>query len=199
MPLVDPVPAPASLGARVTERTVVVSWTPPVAEPGGAPVTFNVYRKDAAAAPLNPAPIAAIEYEHTGVEFGKEQCFVVRSLQAIQNVSIESDASQPACVTPRDTFPPAAPKGLRAVSEAGAVSLVWDASSEADLAGYLVLRAEAPGETLQPLTPKPVREANYRDTTVQPGVRYVYAVVAIDTATPANASAQSAREEVTAR
>jgi hypothetical protein len=199
VPLVDPVPPPTSLGTRVTERSVVVTWTPPVAEPGGPPVTFNVYRKDAAASPLNQAPIAGIEHEHSGIEFGKEQCFVVRSLQAIQNVSIESDASEPTCVTPQDKFPPAEPKGLRAVAEAGAVSLVWDANSEADLAGYLVLRAEAPGETLQPLTPKPVREANYRDTTVQPGVRYVYAVVAVDTATPANTSAQSAREEVTAR
>jgi hypothetical protein len=199
VPLVDPVPPPTSLGTRVTERSVVVTWTPPVAEPGGPPVTFNVYRKDAAASPLNQAPIAGIEHEHSGIEFGKEQCFVVRSLQAIQNVSIESDASEPTCVTPQDKFPPAEPKGLRAVAEAGAVSLVWDANSEADLAGYLVLRAEAPGETLQPLTPKPVREANYRDTTVKPGVRYVYAVVAVDTATPANTSAQSAREEVTAR
>jgi hypothetical protein len=199
VPLVDPVPPPTSLGTRVTERSVVVTWTPPVAEPGGPPVTFNVYRKDAAASPLNQAPIAGVEHEHTGVEFGKEQCFVVRSLQAIQNVSIESDASEPTCVTPQDKFPPAEPKGLRAVAESGAVSLVWDANSEADLAGYLVLRAEAPGETLQPLTPKPVREANYRDTTVKPGVRYVYAVVAVDAATPANTSAPSAREEVTAR
>jgi hypothetical protein len=199
VPLVDPVAAPPSLGTRVTERSVVVTWTPPVAEPGAPPVTFNVYRKDAAAAPLNQSPIAAVEYEHAGVEFGKEQCFVVRSLQAIQNVSIESDASEATCVTPQDKFPPAEPKGLRAVAEDGAVSLVWDTNTEADLAGYLVLRAEVGGETLQPLTTKPVREANYRDTTVKPGVRYVYAVVALDTATPANRSAPSAREEVTAR
>jgi hypothetical protein len=34
---------------------------------------------------------------------------------------------------------------------------------------------------------------------VKPGVRYVYVVVAVDTATPSNTSPQSARVEETAR
>ena len=117
----------------------------------------------------------------------------------VPSVTLESAPSAPACLTPLDKFPPAAPKGLRAVAEDGAVSLVWDQNTEADLGGYLVLRAEAPGDTLLPLTPQPIADANYRDTTVKPGVRYVYAVVAVDTATPRNPSAPSAREEVTAR
>ena len=57
-------------------------------------------------------------------------------------------------------FPPAAPKDLRAVAEEGAVSLVWDPNTEADLGGYLVLRGEvAAGGTLQPLTPQPIKDA----------------------------------------
>jgi hypothetical protein len=67
------------------------------------------------------------------------------------------------------------------------------------MAGYLVLRGEAPGDTLQPLTPQPIKDTSYRDTTVKPGVRYVYAIVAIDRATPPNRSAPSARVEETAR
>jgi fibronectin type 3 domain-containing protein len=50
-----------------------------------------------------------------------------------------------------------------------------------------------------PLTPDPVRETTYRDTAVRAGVRYVYAVVAVDDARPRNASAQSNRVEETAR
>lgn len=79
------------------------------------------------------------------------------------------------------------------------ISLIWDANTEPDLAGYIVLRGEAPGDTLQPLTPKPIRETTFRDTTVKPGVRYVYAIVAVDNATPPNRSVPSVRVEETAR
>jgi fibronectin type 3 domain-containing protein len=170
-----------------------------VAEPGMPPLAFNVYRREDAAAPLNPSPLSDVKFEIGGVEYGREQCFVVRTVQAIDKVTLESVPSAPGCLTPLDKFPPAAPSGLRAVAEDGAVSLVWDRSAEADLGGYLVLRGEAPGDTLQPLTPEPVKDATYRDVTVKPGVRYVYAVVAVDNATPRNSSAPSAREEVTGR
>jgi len=200
VPLLSPVAPPSSVAAGMpTERAIVVDWTPPVAEPGSLPLTFNVYRREALGAPLNQAPLSAITFELASIEYGKEECFVVRTVQDVQNVTIESDPSTPACLTPLDTFPPVAPKGLRAVAEPGAVNLVWDPNSEPDLGGYLVLRAEAPGDTLQPLTPKPIKDANFRDTEVKPGVRYVYAVVAVDTATPVNPSAPSAREEATAR
>jgi hypothetical protein len=46
---------------------------------------------------------------------------------------------------------------------------------------------------------EPIREPNHRDTSVQSGVRYVYALVAVDKASPPNTSAQSGRQEVTAR
>ena len=104
----------------------------------------------------------------------------MRTVQTLQNVTLESPTSAPACLTPLDKFPPAAPKGLRTVAEDGAVSLVWDQNAEADLDGYLVLRGEVPGDTLQPLTPQPIKDASYRDATVKPGVRYVYVVVAVD-------------------
>jgi predicted small lipoprotein YifL len=199
VPLVAPVAPPSAVAAQMpTENGVVVDWMPPVAGPGMPPLSFNVYRRDAGA-PLNPSPLADVKFEIGHVEYGKEQCFVVRTVQALESVTLESAPSAPACLTPLDKFPPAAPKGLRAVAEDNAISLVWDQNSEADLDGYLVLRGDAPGDTLLPLTPQPIKDANYRDATVKPGVRYVYAVVAVDTATPMNSSAPSTREEVTAR
>ncbi len=201
VPLVSPVAAPTAVVARMpTEKGVVVDWTPPVAEPGGAPVTFNVYRRESPGAALNPSPLAGASMEIANEEYGKEHCYVVRTIQAMQNVTVESEPSAPACLTPLDKFPPAAPKNLRAVAEEGAISLVWDANAEADLGGYLVLRGEAEGGTLQPVTPQPVKDATYRDTTVTPGARYVYAVVAVDTASPnRNTSPPSPQEAVTAR
>jgi len=200
LPLLPPVAPPSSVAAQLpTAQAVIVDWTPPVAEAGLPPLSFNVYRHEAVGPPLNPSPVTDVKLEIGGVEYGKEQCFVVRTVQALDSVTIESAPSAPACLTPLDKFPPAAPKGLRAVAEDGAVSLVWDQNSDADLGGYLVLRGEVPGDTLQLLTPQPIKDANYRDATVKPGVRYVYVVVAVDTATPGNQSGQSTREEVTAR
>lgn len=196
LPLGDLPPAPTALAAKFTESAVTLAWLPPVLE--GAAVQFNVYQPDGAA-PLNPAPLGAPAFERQGVEFGKEECFVVRAVTMAGVVSIESAPSERACVTPTDIFPPAAPRNLSGAPGSGFISLIWDANTEGDLAGYLVLRGEAPGDTLQPLTPAPIKETTFRDTTVKPGARYVYVIVAVDTATPANTSAQSNRVEETAR
>jgi hypothetical protein len=75
--------------------------------------------------------------------------------------------------------------------------LIWDANSERDLAGYLVLRGEAPGDTLRPITTEPVVAATYRDETARPGTRYVYAIAAVDRA--GNTSEPSNRAEEIAR
>jgi hypothetical protein len=148
---------------------------------------------------LTTAPLAMPSYDDPRVEFGVERCYVVRTVETLGAMSVESPPSERLCVTPADAFPPAAPKALAAVASEGAIGLIWEANTEADLAGYVVLRGEAPGDTLQPLTPQPIKETTFRDTTVKPGIRYVYAVVAVDNATPQNVSAQSNRVEETAR
>jgi hypothetical protein len=205
VPLVSPVAAPTSVVAQMpTEQGIVVDWTPPVGDPGGSPLSFSVYRRETPTDALNQKPLSEIKFEVPGVEYGKEHCFVVRAIQTVHNVTIESDVSAPGCVTPVDKFPPAAPKGLRAVAEDGAVSLVWEPNVEGDLAGYLVLRGEAPVETLpavapEAITAQPIKETTYRDASVKPGVRYVYMVVAADSANPRNTSERSAPEAVTAR
>jgi fibronectin type 3 domain-containing protein len=173
-----------------------------------AGVQYNVYAVPAAGSlpigvplaapvPLNPKPLDETTYTHEGAAPGKEQCFVVRSVATVGRAAIESDPSDPICLTPRDIFPPAAPKNLQAVGSAGVINLIWDANTESDLAGYLVLRGEAPGDTLQPLTGEPIKETRYQDRSIKPGVSYVYAIVAVDRAT--NRSAASNRVLETAR
>ena len=201
VPLVDPAAAPAGLDVQYDERTFVVTWLPPVAspadEPGAEAIAFNVYG-GGGSTPLNAAPIVETRFEHGPVRFGTDQCFLVRSVRTVQNVRIESGPSEPRCVSTRDTFPPAAPKGLQGIAGTEGISLSWDANTEEDFAGYIVLRGEAPDETLQALT-EPIRDTNYRDTAVKPGVTYVYRLVAVDKAAPPNTSAQSEPARVTAR
>jgi hypothetical protein len=208
--------APAAARAAATpptwnETSITVAWQPPAsASDEAAGVLYNIYAVPAAGAassgvpltapvPLNAAPLDVTTFAHEGAAPGREQCFVVRSVATVGTALIESDPSDPICVTPRDTFPPAAPKNLQAVGSTGVINLIWDANTDSDLGGYLVLRGAAPGDTLQPLTPAPIRETRYQDRSTTPGVTYVYAIVAVDRATPPNTSAASNRVQETAR
>lgn len=158
------------------------------------PATLPSWRVTAPMA-LNPAPLAATAIADT-VEFGRARCYTVRA----QRGTAMSEPSAPACVTPIDVFPPAAPAGLAAVPSEGGISLIWEPNAELDLGGYLVLRREAGDATLRQLTDVPIGDARYRDITVQPGTRYIYSVVAVDTQLPLpNVSAQSELVEETAR
>ncbi len=112
------------------------------------------------------------------MNWGKERCYAVRAIESLGDLKIESQESAPFCVTLEDTFPPAPPKNLQAVASDGAISLIWDANNESDLAGYLVLRGTSTGE-LAPITPAAIADTNFKDT-VPSGVRYTYAVVAVD-------------------
>jgi hypothetical protein len=147
--------------------------------------------------PLNPAPLAALTFQDARVEFGRERCYAVRTVNVFGTLGTESGSSEPVCVTPVDTFPPAAPASLQVVPSPGLISLIWNANTEPDLAGYVVLRGEASSDTLQPLMKEPISATNFNDTTVKAGVSYVYAVIASDKA--GNPSAQSNRVTETAR
>ena len=131
--------------------------------------------------------------------FGETRCYAVRVLDAVDELEIEGAESPATCVVLTDTFAPTAPSGLVAVADDAAISLVWDANSEPDLAGYRVLRGNAPDATLQALTPEPVERTTYRDARVVPGQRYWYAVQAVDTAVPPNSSPPSASIAESAR
>ncbi|MFM8532423.1 MAG: hypothetical protein ACKOEC_02325 [Acidimicrobiia bacterium] len=199
--LTPPAPPPLpplqakSLGFNTQATTYhLYDVTPTNASPGGAALLSVP-----APAPLTPQPLADTEFVIKPVAFGIERCFQVRPVDQVFGVAVIGPASPTSCVTPKDTFPPLAPRSLAAIAGSGVINLIWDANAEGDLAGYIVLRGEAPGDTLQAITTEPVAVTSYRDENVRPGVRYVYAVLAVDRAVPQNVSPQSNRAEETAR
>jgi hypothetical protein len=194
---------------------------PPVATGGTlppGPTRYNVYREieatptaDAAEAEKTPAPPAmpalASPEPVDGLTFndpqqsdGRRRCYSIAAVRGTAARAVEGHPSKAACVTTIDVFPPAAPTGVSPIAVEGAISLVWEASSEGDLQGYYVFRGEEGSETLTRITNDVVKETRYTDETVKPGVRYVYTVSAVDNQSPQpNVSAQSERVEVTAR
>jgi hypothetical protein len=216
--------APAETTVTVEEKSVTIRWSAPadargVIEPGdpsllpakplvaGPPTTmYDVYEMPRHAtpsapaevpAPLTPGPVGTLEFTQSNITLGAERCFVVRPVDILDGIHVRGPASPMACASFEDTFAPAPPGRLDAVATPGTISLIWEASDAADLAGYHVLRAEAGSATLTDLTTEFVLATSYRDETVRPGVRYTYAVIAMDKA--GNRSAESNRVEETGR
>jgi hypothetical protein len=199
----------ASLEARVTESAVELSWTAPTRTSGGDPLTgfsgYRIYRgeldpaaAEAASTDLSKAkwksPLALLSdsderaYRDTLFDFGKTYAYIVRSAVLVEGHPLESRDSNSEIVTPRDTFPPAAPQNLVVAALAGAspasvlADLSWSINLETDLAGYRVYRSEGQETRGVLLTPDLLLAPAYRDTSVEPGHRYWYSVTAVDRA-----------------
>ena len=74
---------------------------------------------------------------------------------------------------------PAAPTALSAKGQQASVALEWNANTEDDLVGYMVLRAEAATGEWNTIARK-VTQTHYVDNTCRQGVEYIYKVRAFD-------------------
>jgi fibronectin type 3 domain-containing protein len=153
---------------------------------------YNIYRSEQAGAfpdrPLNTDPVAEPRYVDGGLANDRTYFYVVRAVVNEAPPWQESASSNMAAATPRDITPPAAPLNLRAAATRAEVSLIWDANTEADLAGYLVYRSEVPQTAYRRVTPQPLRATTYADRTVARGTTYYYVITAVDTAATPNES-----------
>jgi hypothetical protein len=205
VPISTDIPSqPVDAKIAYTQDSMSMTWSPAQ----GSTPRFNVYEAtdpgDAGPkirvgvpphVPLNGTLLTEATFTDK-VQFGAQKCYIVRSVTMAGAVALESEAAPPVCVTARDEFSPAAPRELTAVSDDKGVNLIWEANTEADLGGYLVLRQSGGESTFSALTPEPIKDTTYRDSSVEPGRSYAYVVIAVDTATPANRSEPSNRAEV---
>ena len=209
-----PAPDPISdVKAEVKHAGILLTWTPPqntLAGVAPASVIYQIYRAEAlpqaqphqdsapAAAeaasqiPKSKAPLARIgetaenTFQDLQVEFGTTYVYSVRTLSQYPGVALESADSKLIVVTPRDTFPPAAPQGLVVVlvPKQGEVpahlEISWAISPETDIAGYNVYRSEQDGVPGTRLNPDLLLTPAFRDMNAEPGRHYVYTATAVD-------------------
>ncbi len=216
VPLVPPPPPPGGATIAYDEKAITVKWpavaqAPPIQRPaqgdelpstfvGLKPIAIRYHLYDATqpSAPvrLTTTPLAEPTFLDSRITWGEQRCYTVRAVETLSDLTIESDAPPPVCDTLKDTFPPAAPARLQSSPQEGAISLIWDANTETDLDGYIVLRGPS-ADSLKPIVSAPVQLTQFRDENLEPGVRYVYVVKAVDKA--GNTSAASNAVEEAAR
>lgn len=116
-----------------------------------------------------------------------------------EKVEIEGDDSQPVEVFTHDSFSPAAPEGLQAVSSGTAqekfIDLTWAPNTESDLAGYHLYRRQQNGEWVR-ITKDLITTPAFRDSDVKPGQTYYYAVSAVDMRRNESAKSEETSETV---
>ena len=211
-----PAPDPIlDVKAEVTHAGIILTWSPPQKTPvGEAPpiVAYHIYRAEAALeVRTQPAPVTnasesisevpklkgpftrigetlETSFRDLQVDFGTTYLYSVRSISQYPGVTLESSDSKLIAVTPRDTFPPAAPQGLVVVLVPGQgqmpahLEISWAISPETDIAGYNVYRSEQDGMPGTRLNSDLLLTPAFRDMNAGPGRHYVYTATAVDRA-----------------
>jgi hypothetical protein len=193
--------------------------TPPgTPQPPAGPTLYNIYRDVAPdplvrssavvpspwstdpATPINAQPVAALTFTDLDVPFDeRRRCYHVRAVRGTGAERVESEPSTSDCIIPVDTEAPAQVTGLNATVTDGQVMLRWEPNGEEDLRGYLVLRKEAGDDTLRQLTPAPITDTRFPDSSVMPGRMYTYVVQAVDNRLPVPNASEPSEIPATAR
>ena len=195
------------LKSEVTHAAVMLAWAAPrrtLVGPAPAIAGYRIYRGEVqpgtAPTPATledvtlSSPLVRIgesegnspTFSDQQFDFGKTYVYSVRSIAQYSGEALESGDSNPVIVTPRDTFPPAAPQGLVVVlvpAQAGVpahMELSWAISPETDTGGYNVYRVEQAGVPGTRLNSELLLTPAFRDMNVLPGHSYLYTVTAVD-------------------
>jgi len=199
-PAIVPQP-PSSFTAILSEKGIRLTWSAPKQDVTGKPlqessITYNLYRGTnanfAPDPPLNGLqPLSTNGFTDTTFQFGQPYYYFVRAHMTGTKKEQESEASNAILIWPQDTFPPAAPQELNAVSAREGMVLIWAPNAENDVAGYNIYRSTESGTGYQKINSEHIRETTYTDKDVQAGQKYYYQITAVDSAPNPNESARS--------
>lgn len=160
-----PPTAPIILNAEPFEATKAkVTWKKPVRESDFR--GFTVGRSPFAEGPFQPLhdkplPPGATEFVDPNPVLGGTNFYAVTALDTAGNGS----QSMSAYALFPDTFPPAAPVGLRGtVDTLGVVRLTWSPNREPDVQGYAIYWSNADDHSFIMINNGPVRDTMFTDT-----------------------------------
>jgi chitodextrinase len=159
--------APTGVTAVPSDSRVVVFWVANTADYDVA--GYRVLRNGVGISTLSGP--AAAGYTDTSAVNDVTYSYTVQTYDTSENWSLPSTPA--ATATPTDLTPPATPTGVLVGRGDGSAGIAWDANSEPDLAGYVVLRDGVEVAT--------VTDTDHLDVGLTNDVTYSYTVVAVDT------------------
>lgn len=183
---------PSRVSVRAANRRLTMQWT---ASPSSDVLGYYIYRGDSperlvrlVIQPVTGTSFVDSGYAEAGLSPGGRYTIHVAAVDRSYNESVPVAAE----IAVPDDEPPAPPTGFQARNALGrAVEITWSASPSVDVAAYVLTRVEtAPDARSASAGPMAARSdtvrlpggGRLRDTLVAPGRRYVYALVAIDSA-----------------
>jgi hypothetical protein len=211
VPLAHTLPPPLNFEAKLTAEGVLLSWSAS-ASPSQETGVHYVYRVHRYGVGNNERILAGElpfgneqEYLMTdsSIEWQKTYEYRAQTVTLIDvpgtQIEVEGDDTPAVKVFADDVFPPAVPTNLQAVfsgpGQKPFIDLVWAPVTNADLAGYNVYRGEDGGPLIK-VNAELVRAPAYRDTEVQTGKHYTYAVTSVDLRGNESARSEPASESV---
>lgn len=193
---------PGNLNFFVREEAVTIVWNPPPANiDGSIPAVvsaYNLFRSegDGEYLKLTDKPVKVTKFEDKSFVFGSTYLYILKALPDEDSDVYESGFSHALEVMVKDTFPPSIPGGLDYISGGGMISLSWEVGPERDLAGYMIYRRRVGEADFKALTPQPVIENAYSDSTAEKGIRYEFTVTAVDRSGNESARSSVIRAEI---
>jgi hypothetical protein len=199
-----PVPEPPrGLRAIAGEREVRLEWETPAGLVDGSPlpadVVYEVLRApspEAEPVVVTRTPVTELHLTDENLENDRAYHYRVRAARRAGEALARGEPTAAVAATPRDMTAPSPPTNLVAVPTGRDVRLVWSASPDPDVAGYIVYRARAGGD-FERVGSVRAPVTTFVDRDVAPGP-HRYAVVAFDSGAQPNESARSVEATVTA-
>lgn len=195
-PRVVPCP-PSGLTAQPELKSVKLEWNSPEKNTDGSSPAlikgYNLYRalKENHFHRINNHLIKETRYEDKGILFDEKYQYFVRCSASEGPPFLESENSEMVNATVEDTIPPQVPEDIVIIAADGRITLTWNRVKENDLKGYRVWRRIKGDEKFVLLTPEPIKENIYNDSSVEKGVEYEYCVSACD-----NSDNESEKSEI---
>lgn len=192
----SPALAPGDLRGEAGDGSITLRWQPVTrlvnTDVIGEAVRYQVYRGLAPTA-LVPVGDAVGDTTYTDSGLINEQMYhyQVRAVRQLNDSRLIGLASHPVALSPTDLTAPAPPRNLTGVLVAGGVKLLWERSTEKDLAGYRIYRRLPEASAMTMIGEVDRAGISFVDPLTKAPEGCYWAITAFDKAKPTNESAFS--------